>query len=147
MLLPYSYKASAQNQWVDSVRNVATRQKPDTSKVLTLIALSESLLQNDPDSGFFYAQQALSLAEKLQFDKGIFWSIVSINKSLFILGNYTLELDYAFRAYPLGKKLNNTYTTGWANGMIGDCYYNLEEYDSCIKYYRQALKLANKIRL
>ena len=32
-----------------------------------------------PDSALVYAQQALSLAEKLQDDNKIFWSIVAIN--------------------------------------------------------------------
>lgn len=141
-LLLHSTAICAQNKWLDSVKSVLNTQKPDTSKIWTLITLSESYKQSDPDSGFYYAQQALALAEKLQFDNGIFWSIVEINKSLYALGNYTLELDYAFRAYPLGNKLNNTYTFGWANGMMGDCFYNLSEYDSCIQYYRKILRRA-----
>lgn len=144
MLLLYSPAAYTQNDWIDSVKRVLVTQKADTNKVWTLKMLSEAYQQSYPDSGFYFARQALDLAEKLQFDRGIFWSIVYINKSLYILGNYALELDYAFKAYPLGKKLNDPYTIGWANGMIGDCYFNLGEYDSSIRYYREILKSAEQ---
>jgi two-component system, NarL family, sensor histidine kinase UhpB len=139
-----SAAAYTQTQWIDSVKKVLVTQKADTNKVWALKNLSEAYQQSYPDSGFYFARQALDLAEKLQFDRGIFWSIVYINKSLYILGNYALELDYAFKAYPLGKKLNDPYTIGWANGMIGDCYFNLGEYDSSIRYYREILKTAEQ---
>ena len=58
-----------------------------------------------PDSSLVYAQNALSLAEKIHSDKDAFWSIVSINQSLYVLGNYALELDYAFKALPIAKKI------------------------------------------
>src|SRR5450432_498874 len=105
-LFLYSSVAYAQTEWMDSIKKVAATQKADTNKVITLIGLSYAYQQSYPDSGFYFARQALDLAEKLQYDRGIFWSIVYINKSLYILGNYSLELDYAFKAFPLGKKLN-----------------------------------------
>jgi hypothetical protein len=127
-------KACAQNAWIDSVKNVATLQKSYTNNVRTLITLSGACLFYSPDSRFSYGQRALTLAEKLQFDDGMFWAIVFINKSLFTLGNYALELDYAFKAYPLGYKINNSFTVGWANGMMGDAYFNLGEDSTALKY-------------
>ncbi|MEJ0101976.1 MAG: histidine kinase [Bacteroidota bacterium] len=144
LLLLCSSASYTQNSWIDSVKKVAAAQKADTSKVWTLNILSDTYQQNYPDTGFYFARQALDLAEKLQYDKGIFWSIVNINKSLYILGNYALELDYAFRAYPLGKKLNNPFAIGWSNGMLGDCYFNLGEYATALSYYREVIKTAEK---
>lgn len=142
--LLYSSPAYTQIQWIDSVKNDLLTQKEDTDKVNTLISLSSIYKYSSPDSGLVYAQKALSLAEKLSFDAGKFWSIVAINGSLYVLGNYALGLDYAFKALPLAKKLNTPYTKGYSNGMLSDCYYNLGEYHTSLKYWREVAKVVEQ---
>jgi two-component system, NarL family, sensor histidine kinase UhpB len=144
MLLMFSFGARAQNKYIDSLKKALPTQKADSNKVKTLINISESYKFFDPDSALAYGKRALSASEKLNFDAGIFWSIVAINKALFLLGNYALELDYAFKAYPLGTKLNDPQAFGWSNGMMGDCYFNLGEYGTAISYYRKILRAAEK---
>lgn len=141
-ILLYSSVTYAQNAWLDSVKKVITTQKADTNKVNSLINLSEAYRFSYPDSSLMYAQQALSIAEKSQNDNTTFWSIVAVSGPLYVLGNYTLELDYALKVQALSKKLNTPYTTGYANGMLSDCYYNLGEYDTSLKYWREVVKIA-----
>ena len=86
----FVYSGSAQNSWIDSLRQVVVTQKADTNKILTLQHISNYYSFNDPDSGIIYAKEAIALAEKLEYDQGIFRSIVS--------GNYSLELQYALKA-------------------------------------------------
>jgi two-component system, NarL family, sensor histidine kinase UhpB len=140
VLMLYSITAVAQKSWIDSVRRVAATQKPDTNKVWTLGAMSNYYAFNDPDSGILCAKQALALAEKLQFNKGIFWSIVSLNHSLYVSGNYTEELEYALKALPIAQKLNDRYAIGWSNGMICDSYLSLGDYHTAMKYIRVIMK-------
>src|SRR5260221_14760515 len=83
-----SRAAQAQNQSIDSIKKVLAIQKEDTSKIHTLLSLSWEYRFSFPDSSLVYAQKALSLAEKIHSDESIFWSIVGINQSLFVLGNY-----------------------------------------------------------
>ena len=147
LLLMFSFEAPAQNKYLDSLKKVLPIQKADSDKVKTLINLSETYKFFAPDSALTYGKQALSLSEKLNFSSGIFWSIVSINKALYLLGNYALELDYAFKAYPIGTKLNDPQAFGWSNGMMGDCYFNLGEYDKALSYYRKVIKVAEKGKL
>src|SRR5437879_808209 len=97
MLLMSSFGTHAQNKYINSLKKGLPTQKADSNKVKTLINLSESYKFFAPDSALVYGQRALSLSEKLNFDPGIFWSIVAINKALYLLGNYALELDYAFK--------------------------------------------------
>jgi len=131
---------NGQTTWIDSLRNVALTQKDDSNKVWTLTALGDYYSFNNPDSGVMYAKAALALSEKLQFDKGIFWSIVSMDHSLYILGNYTEELDYALKARPVAKKLNDNYALGWSNGMLADSYLSLGDYKAAMVYIRMILK-------
>lgn len=144
MLLVFSLGAHAQNSDIDSLKKVLSTQKADTNKAKTLFNISLYYNFFLPDSALRYGKQALTLSEELNFDSGIFWSIVAINKALYVLGNYALELDYAFKAYPIGIKLNNPQSFGWANGMMGDCYFNLGEYSKAISYYRKILRVAEK---
>src|SRR5450432_1580454 len=100
----------AQTRRIDSLKKVLLTQKADTNKVKLLTYLGETYALFAPDSAFAYGQQALALSKKLNSDEGIFWSIVVIHKALYALGNYALDLDYAFEARPIGQKLNSTYT-------------------------------------
>ena len=143
-IILYSSAAYTQTAWIDSLKKVVTTQKEDTNKVASLMNISDAYRFTAPDSALLYGQQALSLAEKLNSDTYIFWSIVSINGSLYVLGNYALELDYAYKALPLAKKLNNSVAIGYSNGMLSDCYYNLEEYNTALKYWREVVKICEQ---
>jgi two-component system, NarL family, sensor histidine kinase UhpB len=134
----------AQTRWIDSVKKVLLTQRADTNKVKLLTGLGETYALFEPDSAFACGQQALALAKKLHSNEGIFWSIVIIHKALYALGNYALDLDYAFEAWPIGQKLNNTYTLGWCDGMMGDCYFNMGQYNEALRHYRIILKRAEK---
>ena len=128
--------AHAQDHWIDSIREVAGIQKEDTNMVWTLRNMADYYVFSDPDSGIIYAKRALALAQKLKYDKGIFWSVVSLDHSLYINGNYALELDNALNALSLAVKLNDKYAFGWSNGMLADSYFNLGDYVTAMKYVR-----------
>ena len=51
----FVYSGSAQNSWIDSLRQVVVTQKADTNKILTLQHISNYYSFNDPDSGRFPA--------------------------------------------------------------------------------------------
>ncbi len=139
-----SFVSVAQVNYIDSIKRILPAQRADTNKVTLLINLSNIYRFSDPDSALVYAQQALSLAEKLNSDYCKFWSIVAINGVLYVSGNYPLELDYAFKALPLAQKLNNPYTIGYSNGMLSDCYYNLGEYNTSLQYWRKVIKIGEE---
>jgi len=140
LLLIFSLRAYTQPQWIDSVKKVLPVQKEDINKVWALRSISDYYSFNDPDSGLIYAKKALALAEKLKNDQGIFWSMVSIDHSLYISGNYTDELDNALKALPLARKLNDHDAIGWSNGMIADSYLNLGDYNAAMIYVRVVIK-------
>jgi tetratricopeptide (TPR) repeat protein len=126
---------------VDSLKKVLATQIADTNKVKTLFRLSASYRWYYPDSSLAYAQQALELGEILDYEVGIFWSMSAICGASILVGNYPLELEYAFKALSLSKKLNQPRITGFANGMVSDCYYNLGDYDASLSYWREVMKI------
>ncbi|MEP7229509.1 MAG: hypothetical protein ABI691_04615, partial [Ginsengibacter sp.] len=103
----FSSATHAQNKGLDSLRNAAAVQKEDTNKVWTLRSIADYYVFNDPDSSIIYAKHALAIAEKFNYDAGMFWSIQTLHNALHITGNYTEELDYALKALPIAKRLND----------------------------------------
>ena len=133
--------ATAQVNWIDSTKNVLARQKEDTNKVWTLISLCDAYSFSFPDTAFLYGKQAYELSEKLNFDNGRLFSIFSINSALYSTGNYSLELEYAFKLIPLAERMNSIYATGFSNGTVGDAYSNLGEYSAALPYYKNVLQI------
>src|SRR6476659_572613 len=133
-LLLYSSAAYTQTEWIDSVKKISETQQPDTNKVITFLNLSNAYQLYSPDSSFIYAQRALSLADKLHYDWGIFWSEATVNGALTILGNYPQQLDYAFKARELATKMNAPHELCVASSMLSNCYYNLGDFNTSLKY-------------
>ncbi len=140
-LLLFSTASRAQDPWFDSLKHVAATQKNDTDKVRALITLCDAYAFNYPDTAFVYGKQANELSEKLDFDRGRLYSIISINSALYCMGNYSLELDYAFKLLPLSKRMKDINATGFSFGTVGDSYFNLGEYSTAMKYYKEVLKI------
>ena len=144
ILLLHLHSAYTQTAWLDSTKKVLATQKEDTTKVYTLISISNSFQLYNPDSSFTYGQKALALAEKLKYDRGIFWSVVALNGALIFTGNYPLELEYCFKAFELSKKIDDPEVIGMANGMLSDYYYNLGDYNTSLSYWQEVLRIVEQ---
>lgn len=140
----HSSVAYTQTTSIDSLKKVLVTQKNDTSKIWTLINLSQAYQQYYPDSSLVYAQHALTLSEKLNDDRGIFWSEVEISSALIFLGNYLLELEYCFKAAALAKKINDPYILGFSDAMLSEYYSNVGEYNTSLEYYRKVVRAAEQ---
>lgn len=127
---------------IDSLKKVLKEQKNDTNKVKSLYNLSFSYVAGSyPDTALVYSQQALDLAEKLNYEPGIFWSEITLCESLAILGNHPLSLEHSFKALALAKKLGDTLKLCYANGNLASCYYYMGDYNTSIKYALEVLKI------
>ncbi|HKO81374.1 MAG TPA: ATP-binding protein [Chitinophagaceae bacterium] len=127
---------------IDSLKKVLKEQKNDTNKVKSLYNLSFSYVAGSyPDTALVYSQQALDLAEKLNYEPGIFWSEITLCESLAILGNHPLSLEHSFKALALAKKLDDTLKLCYANGNLASCYYFMGDYNTSVKYALDVLKI------
>ena len=144
LFLQCSVVANYQTHYTDSLKNALAGQKEDTNKVKLLTNLSSAYAISYADSGVYFGQQALNLAEKLNFESGIFWSIVPLSASLSIMGNYPLSLSFCFKALNLAKKMNTQLEISFANGITADTYYYLGDYNTSLTYEREVVKIAER---
>lgn len=127
---------------IDSLKNVLHEQKEDTNKVKLLYTLSFSYVAGSyADTALVYSQPALDLAEKLNYEPGIFWSEITLCESLANLGNHPLALEHSFRALALAKKLGDTLMLCYGNGNLASWYYHMGDYNTSIKYALEVLKI------
>src|SRR5215831_18844956 len=97
-----------QNRTIDSLQILLQTQKEDTSKVNILNALSYDFhQQGDFQKHLQYAKQALDLAEKLNFKKGIAVGYLSMSDAQGTLAEAIKYLCAASKYFEdLGDKLN-----------------------------------------
>ena len=126
---------------IDSLKLALRTHEEDTNKAKLLYDLSFSYQGSYPDTALFYAQQALTLSEKLNFEKGIFWSEITSGGAIAFLGNYPLALDYDFKALTLANKMNRPLELAFAKGSLSDVYYYLGDYNTSLKYEREVIQI------
>ena len=139
--------ASAQKQGqarIDSLLKELPKQKNDSRKVNLLNNLSYTYQWIHAKKGMDYGKQALQLAQKLKWDKGI--ATAQYN----IAGNYNIQykpdtaLIYANTAFTTGQKLKDNFIIANSLMNIGLSYYYLAENTKALEYYRQAQLYAEK---
>ena len=91
----------------DSLKIMIQTVKEDTSKVNLLIDLGGRYPWSYPDTALQYGNQALALAEKLEYKKGIYNAHIVIIQALTTLGNYPLALEYGLKNEELSQTFND----------------------------------------
>jgi len=157
LLCVSSVSLSAQyNRKVDSLLNMLKKAKEDTNKVNTLNVLSKALWRtgNSPQ-GMKYAEEALMLAEKLNFNRGIVWAYENIGIHYEDQGNYAEALNFFFRALKIAENLKDKDEITVCYLWIGADYTEQGENDrndslgkelfnEALKYNFAALKIAGE---
>jgi len=85
-------KAQQSRHDIDSLKHELTIAKEDTTKVHLLVLLSDLFYNSYADTCVAYAQEALDLAKKINFENGILKAEFSLTGSLMTSGNYPLAL-------------------------------------------------------
>ena len=132
--------AAAQQPRIDSLKHAWTLAKEDTTKVYLLGEISSLYSGSSADTGVAYAHQALDLAKKINFERGIYYAEGALAISLSLSGNYPLALDHSFKTLSLAKKIDPA-RVPWAISLVSYCYYFLGEYNTCLRYTLEAFKL------
>ena len=140
-------KAQQSRHDIDSLKHELTIAKEDTTKVHLLVLLSDLFYNSYADTCVAYAQEALDLAKKINFENGILKAEFSLTGSLMTSGNYPLALDHGLKLLSLAKKTDDPNTLVSANGTLAFCYYNLGEYNTCLKYVLESLHIAQAFHL
>ncbi len=142
----------SQQKAIDSLKRVFKVSKIDTAKVGLLNKIASEFKEINPDSTSFYANKALQLSAKLNYDFGKANGEVNLGNASIVLGDYTNAKLHFRKAKAIFESLlqqedeNRTFIYGLARcysslGVIfsqeGNYYESLDNYQNGLKLYQK----------
>jgi two-component system NtrC family sensor kinase len=131
----------------DSLRIMIQTVKEDTIKINLLTDLGSKYPWSYPDTALQYGNQALALAEKLKYKKGIYNARNVIIHALTTMGNYPLALEYSLKNDELSQTFNDPESKVASMRSLAENYLRTGEFNNWLVYMNKALALARKSKL
>ncbi|NJO90243.1 MAG: tetratricopeptide repeat protein, partial [Chloroflexia bacterium] len=129
---------------IDSLLKILKTTTIDTVKVDILNSLCQKYQRSNPEKAEGYVMQALQLAKKITYKKGIAGSLNHIGSIHEEQGNYNKAIENYQKALIIFQELGAK--KGIANNLnnIGIIYKEQGNYDKAIEYYQQAINWARQ---
>ncbi|MEO9965049.1 MAG: tetratricopeptide repeat protein [Reichenbachiella sp.] len=127
----------------DKIDSLLSRSKTQQGEELvdTYNLLVTAYLKSSLDSSEFYAKQALSLSEKLNYQKGLARSNMSIAEWLDAGGNYDQAIEYGLKSLDQFHKLSDDEGIADIYYVLGGIYSGQFRFDEAHSYLNRALDI------
>ncbi len=136
----------AQITEIDSLENcLRNYHTEDTIRINLLNEIAYKLYQINIESMHKYANEALEIADKLEFAKGKAESLRIMGIYYRIKGDYPLALEFYQSSLKLFEQLGNNYGIGACLNNIGNIYRWQEIYTQAHQYYQKSLEIKKEI--
>lgn len=141
ILMLASLKAISQTeQKRDSLLKLARTAPSDTAKVWALMEIGKLYTDRNVDSSLLFLQQALVLAEKISFEKGIARCRINKANAIYNLGKYDEAIELDLSILPLCEKLGLGKEKVAIYNLVGNAWNQRGSYWLAIDYYDKALE-------
>ncbi len=145
ILLISSFSFYAQNTRTLELQKTLESAKADTSKANLLNQLSSEFQSNDPIKAMEYANQALSISEKVNYKSGSAYSFINIANIYINRGEYELGLKNYKKALAIRVEIGDREGEGKAMLGIGNVYLALGNYNKALQYYLKSLHISESL--
>jgi len=98
-------KNAHQTSIIDPLENLLKTTKEDTNKFLLIMRISEKIAHKDPGKSLEYAFQALGIAKKLDYRKGIAQSSHDIGLIYMHKGDFEKATDFYLQSLKIMKQI------------------------------------------
>jgi len=137
----------AQNKEIDSLRGAINKMRDDTGKVnslrLLFIATIDSL---DVNRALPIAQEQLSLAQKIHFEKGQAMAYKLLSVGYETEGNMEKALGASLNSLKIYEKLKDSAGIASSYNNIGNVYQDENETDEALNYFKKSLDIYGKLK-
>lgn len=137
LLLPYF--ATSQNLFLKDSYVLHRVIPDDTNKVKYFDSLSTLYWHIDPDSGIIFAEQALNLAQKLNWQKGIAVANYDLGVNYQAKADYYSSLHHCMKALVIYQKLGRKRSVAAVLSNIAMTYQSQGNYTKALEYHLKAL--------
>jgi len=143
---PLFFKGLAQNQRLtDSLKNVVAAAIDDTNKVILLLEIGEKYINVIPDTGFYYYNEALELAEKIKAKEFIAESLIRIGVNSRNYSSSDTAVRYLERALKISEETGDKKRISTCYVNIGSINHDQGSYDKAIEFYNKSLEIAKEV--
>lgn len=138
--------ATAQIRDIDSLRTVLRQPTlHDTTRTLTLLQLARRLYSQNAADMERTAREALSIAERSGFQRGIADGLLQIGRSMHVRSRYTESMDYILQSRQISEETRDTAGIASALHAAANTYLDQANYEESLRYYLQALAMREKL--
>lgn len=131
---------------IDSIEyHIVKNDLQDTNKVNSLCEIAFAYFNINPEKGIAAGQQALQLAEKLNFINGQAKANRFIGVNYYGLSDYANALKYYQKALEAESRNGNKKGMGSNLMNIGLIYYNQANFSKALEYYFKSIHLFEEI--
>lgn len=126
---------------IDNLKKTAASEAHDTLRVQALCDLCYTFLSINPDSSIFFGEQAVVLADKIDFKKGRAGSRSDLGLAYFYKGDLSKAISLWEVASAIREKLDDKSGVAALNVKIGAAYFKLGNYEKSLASQMKALKM------
>ncbi|MGB5369957.1 MAG: tetratricopeptide repeat protein, partial [Flavobacteriaceae bacterium] len=136
----------AQNNAIDSLKSIVQTGQQDAERVATLNALSLELIQLEEfDQAKAYADEAITLANQLDFDRGKAYALKNKGLAEYYQSKYKEVLEYWTQSLQTFEAIQDTLGIANLALNLGVVYYDQGSLDKALDYYLQSLSFSEKL--
>jgi len=143
-LLSLVGQSFAQTSQIDSLKAVLESSKEDTSKVNTLIEICVSEYRSSPADAIAYGNEALALADKLDYKKGLAQAFKYIGMGHYFLGDYWETINLWQQSLSYFEAINDIEGISNILNNLGAVYWAQGNDTRALEYYLMSLKAAEQ---
>ncbi|MCU0447185.1 MAG: tetratricopeptide repeat protein [Microscillaceae bacterium] len=122
------------------------KQASGKAKVNVLNQLAEAMANSQPVKARNYAQEAIELAQDLDFEAGQAHALKNVGIIYQMQGNQSQALQYFLNALRMYEKLQNSVGIAQTLNNVGIIYQQQKKYEKARQYYERVLKIDEQTR-
>lgn len=145
LLLCGCFSFYAQNARILDLQKSLKAAGPDTLKANLMNQLSFEFQSSDPVLAMDYANNALKISERSNYEKGSAYSYTNIANIYNNRGEYDLGLKNYKKALSIRRKIGDKEGEGKAILGIGNVYLMQGKYDEALQYYLKSLHISESL--
>ena len=153
-LVLLSIHTMGQKQGIELIDSLKTRLKisgEDTAKVRLLGKLSFQYFRFDTDSGIHYANQAITLAQNLNWKLGLAFSYNYLGTNYAVKGDFPKALDYFGKSLSVYNEIGDKQGMAFILNNLGNFFRIQKNFPKAIEYLNKSVlvnqELKNKLDL
>ncbi|MBD0376766.1 MAG: hypothetical protein ICV51_14190 [Flavisolibacter sp.] len=139
---------NAQISRTDSLKNLLSTAKDDTTKLNLLVALVVAYTWTMPDSALIYVEEEMSLAKKMKSDYALSLALTGYGGVLSIMGNYPQAIYFELEGLKAAERSKNFLRIFWSYYYLALTYRDAGDYERALFYcYKKKSLLESRYKL